>query len=286
MVFILFATLFLMACGRQANEISYLEEVAVHLERERQSLINSRDELIQNLLDLHDRIAELEEQLQAQATLRDKVLDSFMENLTLVSEFLGVDDLYIAEEDIILQGSFVTASSDSFGGGGIRLIFRYYVWQENISWVLLEYVIGPITGPGFLEADRHIRQWQQGELFDENFTIRFYSYEDIWPEPIRTYVEEEIEIGDWQNQVIEHMQTHKNIRIANLWYEGTRLVVDITPASAVPFNWGSFGGAIRIQSFISSLASMPNITEIEVLVGGQRGVSADHFSFAGIFRID
>jgi len=278
--------LFLMAYGRQSRILSNFEEEISYLETERQTLIHTLNEQTQKIADLQDEIAEFEAQRQTQVAIQDEILDSFMENLAWVAEFLGVDELYIVQEDISLHGNFVTASSDSFGGGGIRLFFRYQTWQEDIRWILLEYVIGSIRGPGFLDSENIMWRWPQESLFDENFIIRFYSYDDIWPEPIGDYTEQEISYYDWQYQVIKHMRAHKDIRIAGLWYEDSRLVVDITPASAVPFNWGSTGGAIRTRSFIDSLASLPNVFEIEVLVGGQRGVSADHFSFAGVFRVN
>jgi hypothetical protein len=96
----------------------------------------------------------------------------------------------------------------------------------------------------------------------------------------------EIQPEGWQEQFIELMGRYAGIQIARLWYEGSRLVADLKPAGAVFFNWGSHGGHMRTRSLISSLASLPNVTEIEVLVGGQRGYAADHFSFEGVFRVN
>ena len=283
-LFLLICALFLMSCGNASGEISYLEDVISHLETERDSLIDEINSQALKIADLHNAITESEEKVYA--SIDDDILNSFMENLPSVAKFIGVDDLYVAVEDITQQGHFITASSESFIGGRIQLTFRYWVWQDDIRWVLLEYSVGAIVGSGTFDGGHAVWQWQQEGMFDESFVMRFYSYEDIWPEPIGEYAEQEIVPYNWQSQIIEHMRTHKDIRIINLWYEESRLVVDITPASAVPFNWGSFGGAVRSRALIDSLASMPNVTEVEILVGGQRGVSADHFSFAGAFRVN
>ena len=240
-IIILFAVLFLVACGSQSNEISHLEEAILHSEAQRQSMIDTINEQTQDIQNLQGIIAELEKQYQAQSMIHDEILDSFVENLASVSEFLGLDDLFIADEDITRHGPFVTAYSDSFVGGGIRLIFHYHVLHGDIRWTLLEYTIGPIEGPGFIDGGHVIRQWQQEDLFDESFIMRFYSYDDVWPEPIGSYIEKEISPYSWQSQVKKHMQTHRDIRIINLWYEQSRLVVDITPASAVPFNVCNMG---------------------------------------------
>jgi len=304
----LFSLLFLVACSGQSGEIAILQETISQLEAEIDSnrvTINLQGQDISELQSIiyelesqdadedtlplegpEDTTPQSETQNQDDTTPPQEILISFMEYLTAIKEFLGVDELYVAQEDITLQGNILTAYSDSFFAGGIRLLLRYSVWNERINWTLIEYTIGPITGPGFLDAGRSAWQWQQGELFDGSFYMRFHIYEDINPEPIGSYVEETITPQDWQHQVRTLMCTHLDIQLVDIWYEGTRLVVDITPASAIPFNWGSTGGAVLTLTLINTLASMPNVTEIEVLVGGQRGMWADHFSFADTFIVN
>ena len=269
-ILMLCAVLFLAACGGLADEID-------RLENERYRLIAMNDEQIQIIADLTDLIAEIEEQQDIQSTIHDEILDSFMENLDSVAEFLGIHDLYIAREDIVLQGNFVEAQS-TFFGGGVSLFFRYWTWQDEIEWVLLEYIVGPIGGPGFITG----RPWwacAQEDMFEESFTMRIYRHWDYLDGPQYDNFYEEVLPMDWQGQVIYHMHVHLGIQIAGVWFEGSRLVVDLTPAGAVPFNWGSFGGTMLSNSLFDSLATLPNVTEVEVLVGGQRRVSSDHFNF-------
>jgi hypothetical protein len=139
-----------------------------------------------------------------------------------------------------------------------------------------------------LDAGRSWWVWEQDMLFSENFIIRLYYYID-WINDVLEYEywDFEVEFEEWQAQAAEAILVYTGIEVADLWYEqGTRLIADLTPETAVFFNWGTHGGHMRTRSLISSLFSFPNVTEIEVLVGGQRGVWADHFSFAQVFKIE
>jgi len=268
----LLLVLALVGCGGQADEIARLEA--------------ERDQAV---AELQAFVAEMEEEHRSQAAAEAEILASFMANLDSVGEFLGIDDLYslINEDSIVIRDSFVTVGGGWHGNGmGFTLLYRVQGRNRNISWNILSYGIGPIGGPRPLDSGRSWWRWEQERLFDESFTVRFYSYHEFSPQPIYEYVDEEILPEDWQGQVISHMLTHNNIRLADLWYEGTRLVVDITPAGAVPFNWGSHGSGMRGLSLLTSLATLPGVTEIELLVGGQRGVYVDHFNFGGVTRVD
>jgi len=282
---LLVLVLILAGCGSQAGETVYWEERAAYLEEQVAALETERYQLVASVADLQATIAQMEGLVFPGGFTREEVIASFMDNLPAVAEFLGLDELYVPEEDIGLYGRLVTVRCSQGRVGGVTLTFTYRVSGGGISWRLIGYGIHAVGGPGFLDAGRSLWRWEQERLFDENFTMRFYRHSEFSPEPIYGYTSVEIEYEDWQAQVIYHMQTHTDIRLADLWYEGNRLVVDLTPWGAVPFNWGSHGSAMRGLNLTTSLATLPNVEEIEVLVGGQRGFSVDHFYF-GTFRVD
>jgi len=215
-----------------------------------------------------------ERQNQLQPTMQD-----FMPHLDEVRAFLGALELEIDEANIEFHGSFVMVQGSYIGENDVHFVSQYYRdFRGETQWRLMEYSIQWVRGPGRLDAGRGRWQWEQDLLFTEPFTMQRYTYLDI-PGPYEV-VDIVIFPEDWQAQVIEHMG------LADIWYEETRLVVDLAPASVVRFNWGSTGSAILGNNLLKSLATMPNVTEIVVLVGGQRGISADHFSFAEVFHVN
>jgi hypothetical protein len=270
----LYLALILTSCDNQADEVARLEAEIAGLEDELNNLMVIVNEQNQAIIDLQDAPAQLDEQ-------HDKILASFMDNLYSAMDFLGIHDLSVPDESIEILGNIVTARS-SYIGNEVILTFRYNADGEEIRWTFIEYIIGPIAGPANLDGGKTWWQWQQTDLFDENFTMRFFLHSE---QNVYEYFDEEIAYQNWQEQVINHMLTHTGIRIAHLWYEESRVVVDLKPAGALPFNWGSHGSAMSGRSLIDSLATLPNITEIEILVGGQRGVSTEHFYF-GVVRLN
>jgi hypothetical protein len=45
-------------------------------------------------------------------------------------------------------------------------------------------------------------------------------------------------------------------------------------------------GAVGVNTLIKTLASFPNVTEIQILVNGEKNVAWNHFNFNGIFNLD
>ena len=269
----MFLSLTLASCSGQQDEIAHLEAEVHYLAEKRDIFFNVVNEQQQEIINLQNLIRQSEEQ-------HDDIIASFKDNLYWVATFLGVENLTIDAEDIEKQENILTAHT-SYLGNGIILTFRYWIYEDEISWALINYSIGPFAGPGFLDAGRTSWQWQE-PIFSENFRMRFYRHLDFG---VYEYFDEEITHQNWQAQVIKHMRTHTDIQLADIWFEGSRLVADLTPAGALRFNWGTLGSEMHGRSLISSLATLPNVTEIEMLVGGQRGVSTDHFYF-GMVRLD
>jgi hypothetical protein len=117
----------------------------------------------------------------------------------------------------------------------------------------------------------------------KNVSVTFYSFID-WPFDEYTSITENISVESFADDVIELMLVHTGIRINNLWYEGKKLCVDLNVFEGAKFNMGSSGSAIRFHDLMYTLSSFPYVERIEVLVDGQRGVAADHFSFERIFE--
>ena len=252
------------AVEEQGDEITYLQDSLARAERQYRNSGN-RNRWLQSIIDLQNSIAWDGRQ--------DEMMASFRDQLDWVADFLGEGDLsWIFDENymnFIIQGNSVIVGPRSTFGFELQ-------YRGNSRWAMTSYWNGIISGPGPLDAGRSWWRSDQARQFDENFTMRVYRFSD-WN--IYEYREVEIEYQDWQEQV------RRLVGAADLWYEGTRLIVDLSPAAAVPFNHGSTGSAVRGFSLINSLATLPNVTEIELLVGGQRGMSTEHFHF-GVFRVD
>jgi len=125
-------------------------------------------------------------------------------------------------------------------------------------------------------------------------TVRFY-YHSIaldpnayaLPEAFLYNAEEIIGVEGFTDTFRKLMYEHTGLQILDLWFEGSKLYVDLHE-SAIGFfdHHGTAGGAINATIFEKSILSMPGISSFEVLVNGQRGVMGNHFNFGHVAIVE
>ena len=283
---LLFVLFVLTACGDSSDEIELLRnEIAI---------------LQSDIANLHNEIAFLEEEvsdylaiigvLTTSPAVDADVLAQLFGYLEHVQKFLGLKELAVAEDGIILLHDNIirVAAETSFRGfpSPIELLFSYEIWGDTIHIRLISYhAANYMSGGEISDGGKSAWFWENENLFEESFTIKALRHDANFFE-VEYYAELTIEPDNWESQIIAHFDEHLDIRLFGIWYEDDRLLVNLTPESAIYFNWGSTGGYIQTLNLIESLATLPNVYEIEVLVGGRRNEWADHFSFAQIFRIE
>ena len=127
---------------------------------------------------------------------------------------------------------------------------------------------------------------------EEYISVRFFYYcteidpsVNLFPEAY-LYNEEKISRANFKNDFINLMFEHTTIQILDFWFDGEKLYVDLHPDEALFFDRGSTGSADRCNRLFRTLASIPGVSSFEVLVGGQRGVTGHHYSFAWVALVE
>ena len=246
----------------------------------------SEDDFESVIYELENRIAEMQAVIDGLWIDEPPVLPvrPYEADFEWVAEFLGGTDLRIDSSQELLLVEFRGHLDVVYAEGTDFPVFFRMAQNNWGDWWLLDYSVAWTGGYWWHDSGGWVyRQYENTNRFDESFEFTIARYFD-WNEYER--YDFEIHPLTWQADVIALMQEHGNIQISRLWYEGTRLFVDVKPASAVLFNWGSTGGTMRVATLIDSLASLPDVTEIHVMVGGQRGVAMDHFNFAHPFLVN
>ena len=124
--------------------------------------------------------------------------------------------------------------------------------------------------------------------FDDLDTIsmRFYRYVyDKSYAEILAYIPIDIPADNWRKEIPQLMLRHSDIHVLDLWLEGGRLYVDLCPECIIFFDMGSFSGYAMTTALVNSLASLPLVEEIFVLVDGAEGHYGSHFDFRHVFII-
>jgi len=154
------------------------------------------------------------------------------------------------------------------------------------------------TTPTELELiqDANSNQELEYEYIDSppTLTVRFYYHSTeidpnlyALPEAFLYNAEEIIAVEGFAATFRRLMYEHTGLQISDLWFDGSKLYVDLHE-SAIGFfdHHGTTGGTINAIIFEKSLLSIPGISSFEVLVNGQCGVHGNHFNFGHIAIVE
>ncbi|MCL2054609.1 MAG: hypothetical protein FWG90_09310 [Oscillospiraceae bacterium] len=121
----------------------------------------------------------------------------------------------------------------------------------------------------------------------ENITVKFYNIGiiDTYYEngeinySKMPYTSDTVSVESFAEDFAEKMLLYSGIRVDDIWYEGSKLNVDLNVYEKYHFGMGSTAGSTLSADLMQTLRSLPNIEKIEVWLDGERGIESDHFSF-------
>ena len=117
----------------------------------------------------------------------------------------------------------------------------------------------------------------------ETMEIKIYRFFDDDGLMAYEYTTVSISLTNILADTVKNLNLYTGIKLKNLFYEGTRLIVDLDPVMAEVMDWGSFGSLAYFNAILYTFASYPGVTEIKILIGGEEDIEGSHFSFRGIF---
>jgi hypothetical protein len=164
--------------------------------------------------------------------------------------------------------------------GDIVVNLSYSVENGILVWDIDSYKAPATDGfrPRQIPRPRHLTNLERVTVGFAFYCTEIDPYVNLLPEALK-FNEEEIDGQNLWTEFIRLMREHTGIRVTDLWYQETRLYVDLAPVETIVFNWGTTGSAHRQNILLYTLFTLPDVTEIVILIGGEAGVYADHFSF-------
>ncbi|MCL2375825.1 MAG: hypothetical protein FWC76_00375 [Defluviitaleaceae bacterium] len=296
--------LFLVACGSE-DYSQIIEEQAQIIEELQGTIAQQERVIVQNQVRIaqqHERIALDREEITAMQIELDQpdpfaswaflhslsdeeIIADLMDNAEIILQVTGGEGIVLNEEGITVGPWYVSVSgrmelsTHTWSGMSIDVLLTYIVQDGQIHWDVTAYWVQGIQ-------QMHMPTQGGPSHFPRtgNVAVRFYDFDDNTFEG--TYITEQIAAASWQEDVKRLMFEHTGIRLRDVWYEDRRLVVDLMPVEGAIADWGSTGGHIHTLRLIHSLASLPDVEEIKVLVGGVGGHIGSHFNFIDVFRVN
>jgi len=190
------------------------------------------------------------------------------------------------DRDIVSVSAATISFTMPTAWGDFSATLSYQVDGDTLLWNVDEYVslwFGPRQKEVF--TPRHLTDLEWVTIGFFYYCRETDPYINFLPEAER-YHEEVIYGAHLWEEFIRLMRYHHGIRIRDLWYDGARLYVDLAAVEAIVFNWGSTGSFYRWNVLVRTLATLPDVSEIVILVGGYADVEADHYSFRGVFEVN
>ena len=126
----------------------------------------------------------------------------------------------------------------------------------------------------------------EGEAESSEISVKIYLYNqnDSLFEATE-YKTEKISMNNLSADTVKFMTLYNGIQIDKVWYEGDRLCVDLNLSERFELDRGSTAGMLRKDILLKTFSSYPNVKEIKILIGGERGCIGDHFMFDEIFEV-
>lgn len=98
------------------------------------------------------------------------------------------------------------------------------------------------------------------------------------------YQKEVISKAELIEDTKKYMLAYNGIKINNVWYDGQKICVDLDESETNKLDAGSAAGRIETYILLETFSSYPNVAQIEILIGGQKGRHGDHFYFDEVFE--
>ena len=102
----------------------------------------------------------------------------------------------------------------------------------------------------------------------ETVPMRFYSMGSDWGEI--DYIVEYLNGDTFSEKLAYYSLKHLNRRIVDAWFVGRILYVNLHHSEPMAMGNGTFGELVRYSTLVLSMASVPNIEALVILVDGQR----------------
>jgi len=149
----------------------------------------------------------------------------------------------------------------------IEAIFGFWLWNDEINLELRSYA--PFGWDGWRDPwhSPNSHSWVRHHTL-ETVPVRFYGmggdWDEIW------YNVEDLNGENFAEELAHYAFQRLNRRIVDAWFVGTILYVNLHHNEPMRMSSGTFGEFAMYSTLVSSMASVPGIDALVIMVDGQR----------------
>ena len=113
--------------------------------------------------------------------------------------------------------------------------------------------------------------------------IFYSSYDEELNENILEYVTVPLRVSNISEDTSRFMLEYNGIVVDSIWYEGSRIYVDLNEGERAKLDRGSEAGNVGSNILLRTFSSYPGVEEIVILIDGEHNSYGNHFNFDGAF---
>ncbi|MCL1822935.1 MAG: hypothetical protein FWG44_01910 [Oscillospiraceae bacterium] len=138
---------------------------------------------------------------------------------------------------------------------------------------------------------RHGNQSIIDMIGKETVDVKFFAYDTeressyyVDKKENYSYKNEVINVNNFADEFIHFMALHTGILVEDIWFEGKTIFIDLDGFGARNFDMGSSGSKDITMRILLTLANIPNVERVKVLIEGLGNAGGAHFDFTPIFN--
>lgn len=86
--------------------------------------------------------------------------------------------------------------------------------------------------------------------------------------------------------LLKELKKKTGLDIQNILLDGSAVLADLAPEMKLYLNQGSTGSALKVETLVRTLLSLPGARSVRFTIAGEADVEMDHYSFKGQFVLD
>ena len=247
---------------------------------------NRHEEIVNNLLNelaaAHEFVYELQlieeeyeiEEYEYEIEPYSHIVQHILEHApAIVRELTGEDvELGSPEDFVMLLNNRILVNVTRyigyhFGFESSEVVFRF--WELEGGELQLELVSHGFGG-WWLAGGESPNQWSWVRTHElELVPIRFYSPFTEWFQETE-YTTEYIDGANFVEGLVYYAQMHLDRRVMDAWFAGRVLYINLHFDEPLRMGGGTFGEVMRHDTLVASMASVPGIDALVIMVGGRR----------------
>ena len=272
-ILVFIAAVLIIACAIYMRRVHIISQSYANMQEHFYEISHANEVLKAEIVEIQEELINLQTEATADPLYYQaiqQILDTAPEKLAYVlSENVQLNPpetfVILPNNRILINGQWFCTHCETYHT--IEAIFSFWIWNDEIQLGLRSYSPfgrGTWRDP-WQSPNEH--SWVRYHAMDI-VPVRFYSMggdrDEVW------YNVKYLSGENFSEELVMYALQYLNRRITDAWFVGTILYVNLHHNEPMRMSSGTFGEYAMYSTLVSSMASVPGIDALVIMVDGQR----------------